>query len=280
MPLNESQTFLRWAGGKQRVVSRFRRFAPATYAKCVYHEPFVGAGSMFLSLKPRRAHLSDINEDLINVFRFVRDEPELISRYLARHARLDSHDHYYEVREKYNASARYSCARAARFIYLNRTCFNGIFRVNRQGDFNVPYGKLTSPLFPSLNHLKNISRALRKTRLRAEPFGPAMRRARAGHFVYLDPPYPQLNGTSFFQHYTPQLFGESQQIILRDEFERLDRRGCLLMVSNADTPFIRGLYHSFKVFSLPVTRFVSSKRTKKAVSELIITNYSVESDGL
>lgn len=276
MPLNKDQSYLRWAGGKRRLVVRLKKFVPADLNSRTYREPFLGAASLYLSLTPQPAILSDINRDLINSFLYVRDQPTLVSRYLARHAAKNSREYYYRTRDRYNASRKFSCAQAARFIYLNRTCFNGIFRVNLKGGFNVPYGNLTNPLFPDRQHLLSVSEALRCTHIRSEPYQDALRRAKQDDFVYLDPPYPPLNGTSFFRHYTTSRFPQADQEELAYLVKRLDRRGSLVMISNADTDSIHSLYKGFVITSLPVRRWISSKNVKHLVNELVITNYDVK----
>jgi DNA adenine methylase len=234
---------------------------------------------MFLAIRPQRSRLADLNSNLIDTFCFVRDEPALVHRYLRFHARRDSKSHYYEVRDQYNNVAQYSAAQAARFIYLNRTCFNGVFRVNRSGQFNVPYGRRATTLLPSLAHLTNISTALSHSRLQAANYEEALRHTRAGHFVYLDPPYPPLNGTSYFRHYTRDRFGDDDQRSLFEYFLELHSRRCLVMMSNADTALIRGLYSTFHITDLSTTRWISCKHKKHAVSELVITNYDVDESG-
>ncbi len=273
MPLDERQTFLRWAGGKRRLVRRLRPFVPVDVRDRVYHEPFLGAASIFMALLPSKAYLSDLNPALVNAFLHVRDSPHLIARHLADHARQDSLDYYYKVRATYNKTRAPSCAQTARFIYLNRTCFNGIFRVSRVGNFNVPYGRLKNPMFPSARHLTQVSSALRGAELRIAHYRESCQRAKRGHFVYLDPPYPPLNGTSFFRHYTPARFSDSDQRDLFQEVRALEARGCLFLMSNADTPLIHDLYRGFNIATLPVTRWVSSKNAKHKVVELVITNY-------
>lgn len=230
---------------------------------------------MFLGLRPRRAVLSDLNAALVESFRRVRENPALVSKYLKLHARHHDTDHYYQVREKYNLATRYSFAQAARFIYLNRTCFNGIFRVNRAGEFNVPCGNIADPQFPSKVHLEGVAAALSRAQLLTCDYQEAMAGAQENDFLYLDPPYPPLNGTSFFRHYTPERFDESDQFSLARAVADASDRGCLVMISNADTPLIRSLYRDFNKVTIPVTRSVSSKNRKHAVRELIITNYEI-----
>ena len=254
-------------------MARLRRHVPRDYRVRTYHEPFLGAASLFLELRPKSAFLSDLNESLIRTFEHVRARPDLVARYLAKHEALDSSPYYYSIRDKYNQSRQSSCAQAARFIYLNRTCFNGVFRVNKRGRFNVPYGKLKHPLFPARSHLTQVSQALKNARLRVVPYREALDDAKAGDFVYLDPPYPPLNGTSFFRHYTRDLFDFADQEELARAAFRLRDRGCLLMISNADLPAIRQLYKGMCMTPLAVTRWVTCKNVKHSVSELLITTY-------
>jgi len=277
--LDPTSTFFRWAGGKRRSVRYLRALVPADYANRLYREPFLGAGSLFFALRPRRAYLSDLNSDLVAAFQQVRENPRLVSRYLSRHASSDCREYYYSARDLYNSAAVGSAAQAARFIYLNRTCFNGIFRVNLDNKFNVPYGYNTSPRFPSRNHLEEIGAALHGAQLVDADYQDALSDASKEDFVYLDPPYPPLNGTSFFRHYTPQRFDAADQERLAGYVDDLTSRGCLVMMSNADTPHIRNLYSGFQATRIPVTRHVTSSKSKHTVSELIITNYETQTDG-
>ena len=263
---------LRWVGGKRLIVPYLLERAPSDLSKRVYHEPFVGAGSFFFALGPTRARLSDANAHLIACYRRVRDEPESIARYLEQHRKLHSSAHYYRERETYNRS-RPSAAQAARFIYLNQSCFNGVFRVNMEGKYNVPYGKKDSPNLPNASHLKRISTLLHSATLMVADYQKAIAHVRKGDFVYLDPPYPPLNGTAYFTHYTKERFGDDDQSRLAKAVRELDRRGAMIMMSNADLPGIRRLYRGFTIRELSVMRFVSCKKTKHAVGELVVTNY-------
>ncbi len=266
--------FLRWAGGKRQLRKILLTFLPKDTDQRTYREPFLGGGSLFFAIQPQSAVLSDANEHLIRCYEFVRDEPELVARYLQLHATKDCETYYYRVRETYNR-ASFSVAQAARFIYLNKTCFNGIFRVNSKGKFNVPYGKKESPTIPTGKSLKSIAATLKNAGLHALPFEKALRDSAKGDFIYLDPPYPPLNGTAYFTHYTSERFSEEDQRTLANRVHELDRTGCLLMMSNADTPLIRRLYRRYELISLPVTRFLTCKSIRHKVSELVITNYEV-----
>lgn len=271
------EPFLRWAGGKRRLVPHLLRAVPSRVHERKYHEPFVGAASLFLALQPKRAVLSDANEHLIECYKWIRKSPALVASYLQGHLSRNSEKYYYKVRDLYNRSPS-SAAQAARFIYLNKACFNGIFRVNMKGSFNVPYGHKEPPLIPSQESLEGISTLLKRSSLQARPFESALSDVEKGEFVYLDPPYPPLNGTSYFTHYTADRFGDADQTRLADAVAELSDRGALFMMSNADTPLIRRIYSNYYFVELSVVRYVSCKAVKHRASELIITNYRVSED--
>jgi len=268
------EPLLRWAGGKRFLVNRFTKFIPADLYERVYHEPFLGSGSFFFALRPNKAKLSDANEHLINCYKFVREYPELIANYLLKHKNRNSEEYYYEVRKNYNRLS-FSAAQAARFIYLNRTCFNGIFRVNLEGEFNVPYGWKENPIIPDKDWLHKASAALKRVALKSLPFEKALTAASSGDFIYLDPPYPPLNNTSNFNRYTKDRFSLDDHKRLAQIVYNLDNQGCLIMMSNADIPLIRKLFWRYNVFSLPVTRYMTCKSKKHRVRELVITNYEI-----
>lgn len=267
------EPFLRWAGGKRHIVEQLLGSLPKDISKRTYKEPFVGAGALFFALQPRFAILSDANDHLINCYQHVRDAPELVFIYLRKHAAKTCKYYYYQVRHRYNHAASFTIAQAARFIYLNSTCFNGIFRVNKEGEFNVPYGWKEPPNLPTLEHLKRISTALKYTTLFNGSFEVAIDNPSNSDFFYLDPPYPPLNGTSFFTHYTANRFSEEHQRRLAELVRRINERGAKFMVTNADTSIIRRLYKPFDVKKLSVTRYITCKAKKHCVSELVITNY-------
>jgi DNA adenine methylase len=268
--------FLRWAGGKQQIVGKIASLLPAGVHATTYREPFVGAGSLFFALRPQIAHLSDLNAHLINCYTQVRDRPIEVAAMLARHDSHNCSDYYYEQRAEYNQDAETSPAQAARFIYLNRTCFNGIFRVNKNGDFNVPYGRKERPLLPTAKELQAVSDALAGADLRVADFREGMESAKRGDFVYLDPPYPPLNGTSYFTHYTAERFSDEDQRALAAAARDLDRRGCRFLISNADVDLVRDLYQGFHLHELQVTRYITCSQVRHRVSELVITNYLPE----
>jgi DNA adenine methylase len=245
---------------------------PKGLSERTYHEPFLGAASLFLAIRPDKAFLSDANPHLVSAYRTIRARPQEVARHLKRLAASDSSDRYYAIRDAYNEGSEAAIA-AAQFVYLNRTSFNGIFRVNRAGAYNVPYGYKESPIFPSEDTLRSFSGRLKEATLRCLDYRKALGLARRNSFVYLDPPYPPLNGTSFFAHYTSDRFELDQQEEVAEVARRLVERGCLVMVSNADTPAIRRLYRSFSALRLDVTRSVSCKAEKHSVGELVLRSY-------
>lgn len=249
---------------------------PSDIRERTYHEVFVGAGSLFLAVQPKKAVLSDANGHLIACYEWIRKSPDLVASYLQQHLSRNKKKYYYEVRDLYNRSES-SAAQAARFVYLNKACFNGVFRVNMKGEFNVPYGYKEPPLIPTRGELRTVSDLLKGSTLHARPFEIAIEAVGEDGFVYLDPPYPPLNGTSYFTHYTAERFGELDQRTLASAVKELHRRGAKFMMSNADTEMIREIYadEHFQFLEVSVTRYVTCKAKKHRASELIITNYPV-----
>ncbi len=270
---NPINPFLRWAGGKQQILKKLAAFLPDDVRERRYFEPFAGAASLFLAIKPTSGCLADANSLLISCYECVCNNPDLIHRYLQEHLRYNSEEYYYEIRTVFNETNNISTAQAARFIYLNKACFNGIYRVNQSGEFNVPYGHKDPPAIPSRDTLRAVSEAIAQVELSSGSYEETLAMAQGGNFVYLDPPYPPLNGTSYFTHYTPECFNHDDHTRLADVFLELSNRGCLVMMSNADTPRIRELFADFNFNTLDVTRYISCKSIKHQVKEIIVTNY-------
>ena len=265
--------FLRWAGGKRKLVTRLVECLPADVRSRRYWEPFLGAGAVYFAVQPSDAVISDANQFLVQCYDHVKRNPDGVYAHLRQHAQESCEGHYYAVRDDYNRSRRFTPTQAARFIYLNNTCFNGIFRVNTRGEFNVPYGHKDPPKLPTRDELRGVSATLQCAELEVGDFEQVLAPASAGDFVYLDPPYPPLNGTAYFTHYTADRFGVDDQRRLAGVVADLDARGCVVMMTNADTPLIRELYAQFSQHELSVTRYVTCKKQKHRVSELVITNY-------
>lgn len=262
---------LRWVGGKQYLLPLLLEYLPRRPFG-TYFEPFLGAASIFLAIRPRAAVLGDANPHLMSMYAHLRRDPLRVAKYLNELANKDSRSTYYSVRQRYNASQP-SFAQAGRFLYLNRTCFNGIFRVNTSGQFNVPYGYKKKAKFPTTHELEALAEAFSNARLISGSYSRALASAKAGDFVYMDPPYPPLSGTSYFAHYTMDRFPDDEQEKLAKAACLLSSRGCMVMMSNADTAKVRRLYKGFLIHSLSATRYVTCKARKHRVGEVVITNY-------
>ena len=273
-------TFLKWAGGKARLAPLIADRAPAEFKH--YHEPFLGGGAVFFALheagKISVARLADGNEELVDAYLAVRDEVEKLIRHLRDHegeyssrTGVSRSDYYYKVRDNFHPTSR--AGKAARLIFLNKTCYNGLYRVNSKGQFNVPHGRHDNPRILDRPGLREASKALTCAEIEAIDFAKACARAEPGDFVYLDPPYQPLSATSLFTSYTKDGFGVEQQHRLRDVFDDLTARGVPALLSNSDHPDIHALYEGYKIEDVPMGRNINSKVTERApINELLISN--------
>ena len=261
----QARPFIKWAGGKSRLLEQYKPFLPASYER--YHEPFLGGGALFFYLAPqlqaqgKRAFLSDLNPELVNVYRCVRDRVEEVIAQLSVHKQKHGKTHYYEVRSQLPTDA---IARAARFIYLNKTCYNGLYRENSKGGFNVPIGRYKNPQICAPDLLQAASSALQMADISERPFSAVLDRASdASDFVYFDPPYHPLSETSRFTAYSRYRFGVEQQTALKDIIAQLSARQVRVLVSNSDCLFIRKLYAEFDVKTIDAARSINSKASKR-----------------
>jgi DNA adenine methylase len=260
--------FLKWVGGKTSLVPVLLDHVPAQYRR--YHEPFVGGGALFFALAPRRACLADSNAELIHAYTMVRDAVTAVLEALSRHVYERGH---FEAVRALDPAVLAPAERAARFIYLNKTCFNGLWRVNRAGRFNVPFGRYRNPGFHDPDTLMRASEALRGAELRRAPFELSLERARPGDFVYLDPPYDPVSKTASFTSYTPDAFDWPDQMRLAEACTQLDARGVAFLLSNSATPRIRKLYRRFEQRIVRAPRHVSCKGGGRGlVEELLVFN--------
>jgi len=269
--------FLKWAGGKTQLLPQFERLYPSPESFSRYLEPFVGSAAVYLHVRrlfaPREVVLADGNEDLINVYRAVQDDVEGVIRRLARHRSAHSEAHYYQTRAR-KPAALSAPTRAARTIYLNKTCFNGLYRVNSRGEFNVPMGRYRNPSILDAENLRAAALALDGVELRIAHFRETLEYARRGDFVYFDPPYQPLTRTSAFTAYTRDTFTPADQEELAQIFRRLSERGCRVMLSNSDSPLIHRLYQGFDLRRVDARRAINSKGDRRGrISELVVLNY-------
>jgi DNA adenine methylase len=277
-----AKPFLKWAGGKGQLLDQLTPLLPDKFGG--YHEPFVGSGALFfrlLSLRTmgrigspmQRVHLTDSNEELVNCYAVIRDDVENLIRLLGHHKSQHGRPYYYHVRDQIPSSLN-AVERAARIIYLNKTCFNGLYRVNRRGQFNVPMGSYKDPGIFEPDNLRAVSMALRPVKLDVSDYARVLQNARAGDFVYFDPPYYPLTRTASFTAYTQDTFGEKEQAQLADVFRKLHRKGCKVMLSNSWTQFILDLYHDFKWVKVSASRAINSKAEGRGkISEVVILSY-------
>ena len=270
--------FLKWAGGKGRLLEQYRSHFPRYFE--TYYEPFLGGGAVFFYLLPPRSMLTDINPELVNVYRCIRDHvPEVIAL-LRDHERSHqdtrkgshSSDYYYQIRSTLYCNP---IERAARLIYLNRTCYNGLYRENSKGAFNVPIGRYKNPTICNVSLLYSMSEILQRTQLDIQPFDVVLESAKTSRdFVYFDPPYYPISSTSNFTAYSRYSFHAEDQIRLRDTFVELAQRGVKVMLSNSDCPFIHELYQGFNIYSISAVRAINSNAQKRGkITEVLVTSY-------
>ena len=271
--------FMKWAGGKRRLARELLAHIaqlPASYG--TYFEPMVGAGALFFALRPKAAELSDINPEIVNVFNVLRDQPGALVAYLRyHHQQKHSRKHYYRVRDADRDSGFWTWSpleRAARLLYLNKTCFNGLYRVNSRGEFNVPMGRYTNPRIVDEEQLYAAAHMLQGVPIAERSFESVLERAQKGDLVYFDPPYFPLNKTSSFTTYSSSGFELTDHVRLRDVCSELTKRGVYVMVSNSAADVVRELYADFSIHPVLAARAINSKASKRGkIEELIIRNY-------
>jgi DNA adenine methylase len=260
---------IKWAGGKTQLLSQLRPLYPKRFN--LYLEPFVGGGAVFFNLQPDDGVLIDSNFELINFYQVVKNNLDEILQDLEKHK--NEKDYYYKIRSL-DPEQMGSIERASRFLFLNKTCFNGLWRVNKKGKFNVPFGRYKSPNFRDEENLSLVNIALQNAEIICDDFSTVMEYTVPGAFVYLDPPYHPLSSTANFTSYTKDSFGEEDQRRLAKVFRELDAKNCNVMLSNSDTKFIRGLYKDYDIRVVFARRMINSKGTKRGpIKELVVRNY-------
>jgi DNA adenine methylase len=270
--------FVKWAGGKTQLLQVLGAHVPKFDR---YFEPFLGGGAFFFRLASMHqfaAYLSDANAELVNAYNVVKGDVESLIRLLEAHERgykKSPASYYYRLRSEQPAG---SLEAAARFIALNKTCYNGLYRVNRSGKFNVPIGRYRNPAICDRGQLRAASAALNHSgaRIAVSDYRQALKKAQAGDFVYLDPPFRPLSRTAHFVDYTKDGFGDQDQAELAKVFRDLDRKGCRVLLSNSDTRFMRDLYSGFEQKSARVLRAINCKGSMRTGHrELLVSNYRV-----
>ena len=274
----KAKPFVKWAGGKRQILDKLKKLVPEDFN--TYYEPFVGGGALLFDLAPENAVINDSNEELINVFNVLCNEKKYskMCRYLNKFERKHDEEFYYEIRNIDRNKKKFNklndSKRAARTIYLNKSCFNGLYRVNSKGEFNVPFGKKTKVNTYDGENLLNVHSylTLNNISILCTDFEDAVSTAKEGDFVYFDPPYD--SDTSTFNSYTEDGFSKDEQRRLAKVFKELDEKGVKVMLSNHNTTLIKELYKDYNFYVIEAKRSINSNGKKRGkVEEVIITNY-------
>jgi DNA adenine methylase len=277
----EAKPFLKWVGGKKQLLSQFEVYFPLNYDR--YFEPFVGGGAVFFHLwngyrLPENVFLFDNNAELINAYCVVRDELDALIELLATHQKNHNKEYYYQIRSLDRQDIKLTdVEKAARIIYLNRTCYNGLYRVNSKQQFNVPIGSYRNPIILYRNVLEAASSALQNVCVEVKDFREVIALAQTGDFFYFDPPYDPVSKTASFTGYTAGSFRDEDQLDLAEIFKELTDKGCLCMLSNSYTPFILELYRNFNIEVVNARRAVNSDANGRGnIREVVVSNYKIE----
>lgn len=257
--------FLKWAGGKTQLLTELHKYVPNNFNK--YIEPFIGGGAMFFSLNPHESIIADLNEELVITYRQVKEAVESVIEHLETFEH--SEEFYYNIRSLDPNELELSY-RAARLIYLNKTCFNGLYRVNKKGQFNVPYGKGKGS-FLNGEVLRNASEFLAKTTIiKGDYLDVLTEFATEGDFIFLDPPYYPVGKYSDFKRYTKEFFYHEDQVQLKQEFDRLVNMGCKVVLTNSDHESILDLYSNYEIYIIETRRMISSNSKTRTGKDIIV----------
>ena len=267
---------LKWVGGKRQLLSEI---IPLIDESCDnYVEPFIGGGAVLFRLQPKKAIINDYNTELINVYRTVRDDLDGLVALLKEHEKYNSSDYYYEVRaldRTPDFDKMSNLEKAARIIYLNKTCYNGLYRVNSLGQFNSPYGKYKNPNIVNEVVLRAISKYLNRNEIsiRSGDYKDVLNDIEKNSFVYLDPPYMPISSSSSFTGYTEGGFGYDKQVELKEECDKLNSKGVQFLQSNSDCEEIRELYKAYRIKVVKAKRAINSDAKKRGqINEVLIYN--------
>lgn len=273
--------FVKWVGGKRQLLDDIYKYMPDVYS--TYYEPFLGGGALFLNEQPKKAIVNDENIELINAYKVIQSDVEGLIEELKVHKKKDNEDYFYDVRgwDRNPEYENYSDAkRAARLIYLNKTCFNGLYRVNSSGYFNTPYGRYKDPNIVNEYGLRALNTYFNSADIRfiTGDFEDAVKYIRSGAFVYFDPPYAPISSTSNYTGYTISGFDKEDQVRLRNLCDKLHSRGVNFLLSNSNVPFISNLYENpeYKIEIVGAKRSINSNGKKRGeVEEVLIRNYNI-----
>lgn len=268
--------FVKWVGGKRQLLDDITPMLPRRIS--TYCEPFLGGGAVFFSMQPSRAIVNDLNADLINVYEVIRDDVDSLIESLKKHE--NNSEYFYRIRDldrdKDSYSAMSKIEKASRLIYLNKTCFNGLFRVNSSGEFNAPFGYYKNPNIVNEPVLRAVNYYLSSNNISfySEDFSETLCRIPKGCFVYLDPPYDPVSNTASFTGYNKGGFDQDDQLRLKECCDDLTKRGIKFMLSNSATEFIKNLYRDYDITFVEAKRAVNANASKRgAIMEVLVRNY-------
>jgi DNA adenine methylase len=277
--------FLKWAGGKRQLLPEIIKYCPKLTSKHTYYEPFIGGGALLFELQPQKAVINDSNKELINCYQVVKESLDGLIDELKKGQYSNTEKSYYNLRDLDRSTKKYATLseveKAARIIYLNKTCYNGLFRVNSQGQFNVPFGRYKNPNLLDDAVLRAVSKYLNSNQIALlnQDFQEAVKTAKRGDFVYFDPPYDPVSETASFTGYDVNGFNRDEQQRLKKVFDDLTDRGCKVMLSNSCTDFIMDLYKDYhdKLKKVKAMRNINSNAFKRGmVEEVLVLNYEVQ----
>ncbi len=270
---------VKWVGGKRQLLDEITLLLPKKFSS--YCEPFIGGGAVLFSIQPSKAIVNDLNEDLITVYKVIKNDVEALIQSLKKHK--NSSEYFYAIRDLDRNKEAYQVMsdveKASRLIYLNKTCFNGLFRVNSAGEFNSPFGHYKNPNIVNEPVLRAVSKYFNASSIRfySEDFSDTLCRVRKGGFVYLDPPYDPVSDTASFTGYNKGGFDRNEQIRLKECCDALTQRGVKFLLSNSATTFIKELYQDYDIKIVTAKRAINSDASKRgAIEEVLIRNYGNE----
>lgn len=269
--------FLKWVGGKRQLLPHIKELIPSKKTYKTYMEPFIGGGAVFFDLQPSKAIINDYNKELINAYNVIKDKVDFLIKDLEKHK--NEEEYFYTIRgaDRIDDYSKWSdIQKASRLIYLNKTCYNGLYRVNSKGQFNTPFGKYRNPNIVNKKRLHHVSEFLNSIELRIynQDYREVLELADQDTFIYLDPPYYPLSNTSSFTSYTAGGWGEKEQIELKMCCDELNKQGIRFLLSNSSAPFIKELYKEYNISYVGATRSINSKGNNRGkVKECLIKNY-------
>ncbi len=266
----QAKPFVKWAGGKTQLLPELKKNIPTRFKR--YLEPFVGGGALLFEINARESLINDSNEELINCYEVIRDSPDKLIDDLQLHTNTKSY--FYKVRSL-KLQKLSSIKRASRFIYLNRTCYNGLWRVNKENQFNTPFGNYKNPKIVNAELIQSISKFLNSVKIFCMDFEAfLLLHAKKDDFIYLDPPYHPVSKYSDFKRYTKDFFGIEHQKRLAEIFRALDKKGCKLLLSNSYSPLILDLYSEFEIITVKARRSINNNGDGRGeIKEVVIRNY-------